>query len=54
MAVKQFIQTRPAFIHISPLTSVMNFIDLAEYNERLVAVLMETDISAEHFAIYKK
>ncbi|WP_158781734.1 hypothetical protein [Pantoea sp. BAV 3049] len=54
MAVNQFTQTRPEFIHLSPLTSGMDFIDLAEYNERLVSVLMETDISAERFAIYEK
>ncbi|MGB9095812.1 hypothetical protein [Erwinia sp.] len=48
MADKQFTHTRPEFTHFS---SQMDFIELAEYNERLVSVLIESDDNAERNAI---
>ena len=51
MADKQFTQTRSEFIHLSHLTPVMDFLDLAEYNERLVSVLVESDNNEERLAI---
>ncbi|WP_414148186.1 hypothetical protein ACMGGR_03615 [Erwinia sp. BNK-24-b] len=54
MAVKQFTQTRPEFTNFSSLPAGMDFIDLAEYNERLVSALMETDNDMERLALFKK
>lgn len=54
MAVKQCTQTRPEFTNFSSLPAGMDFIDLAEYNERLVAALMETDNDMERLSLYKK
>ena len=54
MAVKQCTQTRPDFTNFSSLPAGMDFIDLAEYNERLVAALMETDNDMERLSLYKK
>ena len=54
MAVKQFTQSRPEFTNFSSLPAGMDFIDLAEYNERLASALIETDNDMDRHSLFKK